>query len=52
MKEEIEILVNWLYKEWCMTNDPFEEDFENLLENKLPNLKFSFNIGTSQWILI
>ncbi len=52
MKEDIENLVNAFYKQWCLTNDPFEEDFEGLLESLMPNYTLHFNIGTHEWILI
>lgn len=56
MKSELEKLCNAYYKEWCMTHDPFEDDFQDELEKLLPNVKFSMNYNpqanTSEWIYI
>lgn len=52
MKEEIETLVNRLYKEWLKTNDNYENDFEGELESLLPHIKFSYNTRTREWLII
>lgn len=42
--------VNLWYKEWLKTNDPFKDDFEAILVNEFPDLKFSQS--GDEWIFI
>ncbi len=39
--KEIEIAVNAWYQEWLLSNDPFTEDFDNVLYRALPHIMFS-----------
>jgi hypothetical protein len=52
MTEHITRAINLWYKEWLKTNEPYEAmpDFEMLLEQKFPNLKFS--LSGDEWIFI
>ncbi len=52
MYQHLTKAVNLWYKEWLKLNDPYEAmpDFEMLLEQHFPNLKFSQS--GDEWIFI
>lgn len=52
MKEEIQNAVNAWYESWLLCNDPFEEDFESELLDRLPDLKFTLLPNQNKWILL
>lgn len=49
---ELTLAINLWYNEWLKTNDPFEAmpDFEMLLEQQFPEIKFS--LANGEWIFI
>lgn len=52
MKEVLQTMVNKYYKQWCLTHDPFVDDFKEELEFMEPDYRFHFNNGTDEWILL
>lgn len=52
MKEEIQLAINLWYKEWLQINDPFEEDFEVLLVKYFPDMIFTYDTHSLNYILI
>lgn len=52
MNEELELVVNRWYKQWCGVHDPFMDDFENEIDNALPNRKFTLDIANDRWIYL
>lgn len=51
MKDHLKILINELAKArdyYHATNS----DFKNFIEDLLPGIKISYNIGSGEWILI
>lgn len=50
MNQQVEVLVNALYNEWKKTHDCFDDNFELLLAELLPN--YSFGYSGDQWYII
>ena len=51
LHDEICKAVNLFYREWLKTNDPYEEDFESILEIEFPDYKFSLISASNEWLL-
>lgn len=49
--KEIDILVAALYEEWLLTHNPYEDDFEGLLYELLPNYKFGWTEKDGYFVL-
>lgn len=55
MKESLQIAVNCWYMQWIELHDPFMENFEALLQDKLPDYKFTLvtnPLFIGEWMLI
>lgn len=52
MKEELQIVINAWYKQWCLTNDPFMEDFEDEVWKVLPNVKITLDTHNLIYIVL
>lgn len=52
--QQIEALVNAYYTEWIKTNDPIEDDFEEILYEIMPDYRFGQTQGISKvtWYII
>lgn len=52
LMNNLQKFVNQVYELWCMTNDPYEEDFNLILVETFPKLTFSFAVATHEWIIV
>jgi hypothetical protein len=52
MKEELQIAINFCYKQWCEIHDPFEDDFEDEVYKVLPNIKITYDTHNLNYIVL
>jgi hypothetical protein len=53
MKQAIQKAVNLLFIEKCKLDDDYSSvEFKIFLELEFPNLQFTYNVRTKEWLLI
>jgi len=52
MKTDLQIVINSWYKEWCLSHDPFEDDFEDEVYKVLPDIKVTFDTHNLNYIVL